>query len=213
MQVNRVVPEVEPLPAFPTFSLEVNAEEISRARVFGEPLRPLGEPTPAENRALAQAILAGLQTLDITERLAVFEGFLRDHPASPWRASLLGNLGVLYRRNGYFTRAEAALREAWALSKDGTAAEAKTIAVAALGELLDIYTRFGRIEPLDEMLAQAEGREIWGSPAERLREARMGSWILHNAHERAVPSGPRALGRIRSFLNVAAAPRRLNRSS
>jgi hypothetical protein len=181
-------------------------DEISHARVFGEPLAALGEPTLQENAALARAIETALQTLDISERLAIFEAFLSHHPSSVWRASLLGNLGVLYRRNGYFTRAETALQQAWALSKDGTSQDAKTVAVAALGELLEIYTRFGRIDPLDEMLAQAEGRQIWGSPAERLREARLGSWILHNAHFRAIPSGPRALGQIRAFLNPSAGP-------
>ena len=55
-QPNREVPNVEPPPLYPTFSLEPTDEEFFQARVFREPLLPMeGETNLRENRALADA--------------------------------------------------------------------------------------------------------------------------------------------------------------
>ena len=55
--VNRTVPTVTAPPSEPLFSATPTVEEIFRARIFGEPLVPMGEPSAEENRALAQALL------------------------------------------------------------------------------------------------------------------------------------------------------------
>jgi len=59
--VNKTAPKVDPPPATPKFSDRPTDAEIFRARVFAEPLVPIGASTAAEeNSALAQALLAFL---------------------------------------------------------------------------------------------------------------------------------------------------------
>src|SRR2546422_10768047 len=98
------------------FSDPPTDEEIFRARVFAEPLVPVGGSTSADqNRALAKALLAFLNRRN-NDELAVVEQVLADYPKSPWRASLLTDLGIVYRNTGYFSKALAAWEETWTLS-------------------------------------------------------------------------------------------------
>ena len=55
--VNRSVPKVTPPPLMPRFSLRPTQEELFQARVFGEPLTPVGgDPSPQQNAALARSL-------------------------------------------------------------------------------------------------------------------------------------------------------------
>src|SRR5690349_4978803 len=53
--VNRTVPDVSQHPDYPVFSSSPTAPEITRARVFQEPLLAIGDTTDVENSALASA--------------------------------------------------------------------------------------------------------------------------------------------------------------
>src|SRR5829696_8762934 len=56
---NRTLPKVSPPKTGLQFSASPTAQEIARARVFQEPLVPIGgEPNTEENAALADALLA-----------------------------------------------------------------------------------------------------------------------------------------------------------
>jgi len=144
VKVNRKVPAVRPVAAYPSFSAQPGPLEIFRARVFDEPLVPVGgSGTGEENQALAEAILSYLHGGD-SQDLASFEGFLRSHPRSVWCASLLTNLGVVYRRAGYFSKALAAWEEAWGRAKGESDAYGTAVADRAIGELLDLIIAEGR---------------------------------------------------------------------
>ena len=97
--------------AYPSFPALPTEGDILRARVFSEPLVPVGgETSVAENRALADAITRharGGQAGDVSS----YERFLGEHPDSAWRASLLANLGSVYRNEGRFQRAFSAWEE------------------------------------------------------------------------------------------------------
>src|SRR5262245_36829715 len=68
--VNRTVPQVHPPAAYPTFSMTPTSEEIFRARVFGEPLVPVGAaPSEEDNRAIAAALSEFLQAPSEKEQL------------------------------------------------------------------------------------------------------------------------------------------------
>ena len=59
--VNKTVPNVTPPPALPRLPAFPTDAELSRARVFGEPLVPVGgTTTPEQNAALARALEAYL---------------------------------------------------------------------------------------------------------------------------------------------------------
>src|SRR4051812_46916483 len=58
VKVNRTVPKVDPPKTGLQFSATPTTQEIFRARIFEEPLVPIdGEPTAADNAALAAALL------------------------------------------------------------------------------------------------------------------------------------------------------------
>jgi tetratricopeptide (TPR) repeat protein len=197
---NRKRPQVTPPPAFALFSETPSAEEFFRARVFGEPLVPVGgEPSVEENRALAKAIETFQRAGDI-EKTEPFEEFLRNYPSSPWRASLLGNVGGTYRQANRFTKAEKAYEQAWQLARSEEGRMASAVADKALADLLDLHMIFGRQEPIERLLAEAEGRDVQGGAVETLKFARWTVDGLTNAHEKAVPSGPVALERILKHL-------------
>src|SRR6266567_1080866 len=84
IKVNRTVPHVEPPKTTLEFSASPTAQEIFRARVFEEPLVPVGgEPNAAENAALAAA-LVGYSKRTGPDDFSSLTGFLETHPKSPW---------------------------------------------------------------------------------------------------------------------------------
>ena len=125
VKVNRIQPVVESAPLMPVFSPDPSDAEITRARVFEEPLVKVHspgvnaargvEPSPlpgrSENSSLARAITGYLQR-NQPEDVSSFTEFLNEYPQSSWRASLRTDLGVVYRRTGYFLRALEAWEEA-----------------------------------------------------------------------------------------------------
>jgi YD repeat-containing protein len=56
--------------------------------------------------------------------------------------------------------------------------------------------QFGHLEPLEAVLAQAEGRDLLGGAADHIRGARATAWGLRNKHEDALPSGPISVERL-----------------
>src|SRR4029453_10443168 len=61
VRVNRTIPKVTPIAAFPVFSKNPSDEDIIRARVFEEPLVPFATGNENENRALSAALLSYLK--------------------------------------------------------------------------------------------------------------------------------------------------------
>ena len=105
VRVNRTVPKVTPPVLEPAFGVNVTTEMISRARVFEEPLIPVGEPTADDNRALGQL----LQTIALA--VARSAGDAHRHLSSRTIRVRRGvrrcrpTAGVLYAREGYYSRA------------------------------------------------------------------------------------------------------------
>jgi RHS repeat-associated protein len=196
VKVNRRTPQPAPPPAYPVFSLVPTTKEIVGARVFGEPLLPVGaDPSFQENFVLATAITQWLRSGD-PENTRPFETFLTTHPTSVWRASVLANLGTFYKRHGYFTRAEARLVEAWEIARHATDANGRAVAEQVLVDLIELRCSFGRAAALQEVIDQVGSRPLYGVAAQYLERAKTSVWILTHAHEKALPSGPIALGQI-----------------
>jgi len=118
--VNRTIPPTVPAPGLPHFSSPPLDVEITRVRVFDEPLIPMGGPSDAtEDSELAGLIFETIQSKS-PESATKFEAFLSSHPDSRWNGSLLLGLGVVYRRTGYFMRALDSWERSWALLKNET---------------------------------------------------------------------------------------------
>lgn len=194
--VNRTFPKVASIPAFPVFSTNPKDEEIARARVFEEPLAPMGGVTSAgENRALASALLSYLKAGN-TEDLSPLEKFLNAYPQSPWRVSLMTNMGIVYRHTGYFSKALGAWGRAWELGKPETAAVPRALTDRALAEWAELNARLGRYEILEPLFREIETRNVGGSPGEKIRGAKQGLWLMTNRPQDAFRCGPMALDRI-----------------
>jgi RHS repeat-associated protein len=189
VHVNRTVPHVAAPALAPAFSGDPADAEFFRARIFVEPLVPVGRATtPDENRALARALLAYAQQKDlenVTGILAVFQSF----PASPWKASVMANVGTVFARTGRFTRALAAWEDAWRLAKDAPDPMGHAVADYALGERLDLLSKVGNVAAMSAAMAEIKDRDVRGSAGEKVDSARQTLWVLEHRHELATPSG------------------------
>jgi RHS repeat-associated protein len=193
---NRTVPKHEPpkaqfeLPANPT------PRDILRARVFEEPLVPVGgEPSAAENSDLA-ASLAGYARRSGPDDFSSLTHFLEQHPRSPWAASLLSGLGLEYYNTAHYSLALEAWKEAWSLTKGATDARGKAVGDRAAGELACMYARLGRMAELQALLKSVEGRVFMGPATEKITGGREGLWNMQHRPEISFRCGPMALQRI-----------------
>jgi hypothetical protein len=197
--VNRTVPAVVPPPAEPQFSPSPTTQEISRARVFPEPLVPIGgEPTTGENLVLAQALLAFHRSAGIAWQ-STLGPFLLEHPASPWRASLLANLGTVQLRAHAYSRALASWNEAWILARDVTEPRGRAVADGALAEWLTLAASLGQIEAAQARLAEIGERSITGSASGKVTAARETIALIARHPEKTIPCGPEALLALLAF--------------
>src|SRR5690348_5088703 len=82
--------------ALPALKLPANpsTEDLCRARLFEEPLVPIGGlPSADENAGLANA-LAQYSRRAAHDDYTTLTQFLTNHPTSPWSAALLTLLGL-----------------------------------------------------------------------------------------------------------------------
>lgn len=201
VKVNRTVPRVESPKVGLEFSARPTPQDFFRARVFEEPLVPVGgEPGAAENAALAAALLEYSKRSGPDDFSNLTE-FLEKYPQSPWRAALLTCLGLEYYNTAHYSVALEAWKEAWPLAKDATDAKGKAIADRAAGELAYMYARLGRMTELEALLKSVEGRVFIGSATEKIGGAREGLWNMENRPEISFRCGPMALERIKRSLN------------
>jgi RHS repeat-associated protein len=172
-------------------------EEISRARIFEEPLVPIGgEPSLAENAALTQALVGYAQRTG-PDDYSSLTTFLESHPQSAWRAALLVNLGIEYYNTARYSRALEAWRQAWELGQRAADGQGKALADRAAGELAYLYARLGRMNDLGALLGAAQGRVFVGRATELITGARESLWSMEHRPEVSFRCGPLALQSIK----------------
>lgn len=179
----------------PHFSSQPTDAEIFEAHVFPLALVPMGKTTVAENHVLAQTLVKYLKRSDPEDQSIILK-YLRENPGSPWKVSLLVNLGILWRENGYFLQALAAWKEAWQLSKNQTNYRTKALADRAFGEMAELYAWVGRYKTLKSLFAQVPHRVFIGGAQQMVSEARDGLWVLNNDPGAGFMCGPYALNQI-----------------
>jgi RHS repeat-associated protein len=172
------------------------AEDIFRARIFEEPLVPMGpEPTSRENASFVAALTAYAEGGDPDDFSALTE-FLDTNPQSPWNGALLTNLGLLYYRRGYYSRALQAWDSASTIAKTVTDPAQKPLADRAIGELAYLLAKLGRASELDDLLQSVEDRGFCGPATENIAGARAGLAEMRTRPEVSFRCGPLALHRI-----------------
>jgi YD repeat-containing protein len=200
--VNRSLPKFEPPRTTLEFSASPTEEEFLRARVFVEPLVPVGgKPTAEENSDLAAALL-GYAKRSGQDDFASLTDFLDKHPKSPWVAALLTGLGFEYYNTAHYSLAVDAWSQAWPRAKkDARDANGIAIADLAVSELAYMDARLGRTTELEALLKSLNGRVFRGSAAEKISGAREGLWIMQNRPQVAFRCGPLALHRIKHLVD------------
>ena len=172
--------------------------DIFRGQGFEEPLVPIGgKTTAAENSALQSAIAVYAKRRDRDDDSAI-KSFLSEHGKSPWRPALMTNLGLEYRKTGWFLKALNAWEEAWALGKSEKSAMGKILMDRAVGELTELNARLGRRERVEAILKEIQGRPLIGPATEKITAAREGVWMMQHEPGDAFKCGPFALAQIRA---------------
>jgi RHS repeat-associated protein len=185
------------------FSPNPTPEEIFRARVLEEPLVPIGpDPTPAENAALAAALLRYSER-SVSDDFSSLTAFLESYSNSPWKPALLTNLGLEYYHAGHYSKTLQAWAQAWELGKAATDPRGKAIRDRAGGELAYMHARLGQKRELKVFLRSVEDHAFSGPATEKITGAREGLWNMENRPEIAFRCGPYALHRIKLSLHPA----------
>lgn len=196
VKVNRTVPNVQPPSPNLSFSENPSDAEISKARVFSEPLiRACWESSADENKALAAALVA-FSNRTVSDDFSAIEQFIANYPKSPWRISLLVNLGIAQYKAGYFSKAMRTWEDAWAEGRTEPDPKMYNLANRALGELALMSARVGLSRRVEELIAESKWREIRGSTTELLTAAAEGLWLMNNKPEDALRCGPNAVEKL-----------------
>jgi RHS repeat-associated protein len=180
------------------FSSQPDKAEIFNARVFDEPLLPIGgEPSAEENKALANALSTYAARTNFDDPSS-FNNFLERFPNSTWSGSLLLHLGTEYYNNGHYSKALDSWERAWQDLKNTDDPKGKHQADRAAGELARMYSKLGRMAELDDLLASVSNRSFTGPGAELIHFAQQGLWLMHNRPDISFKCGPYALSSILS---------------
>lgn len=182
--------------AAPQISPRPTTQELSAAPVFDEALIPVGNPTPEENKDLAEALTA-YQHSGGTD-LSGLEIFLQQHPNSAWKPALLLNMALAWRNEGRFSQAISAFDTVWTLISTQSGYRIQAMADRALGELLQIYDWTGNYEKIQPLLAAAKGRNITGGATVMMDEARSELQDAKN-HTANFRCGPYALAKLLEY--------------
>jgi RHS repeat-associated protein len=182
------------------FSALPTDAELEGVSLFSERLVIIGQKTSSpENRALAAAITTYSQGKD-KENVTPLTTFLDQYPQSGWNASLLTNLGIIYRAHGYYSRALTAWKQAWTLAKNATAPDTHALADRAVAEYARLLSSLGRTEELQPLLKEVHGRKMYGLPATMMISAGEALAVMQKEPGISFKCGPYALGNIQAFL-------------
>lgn len=185
------------------FSKNPTDEEIFKVHFFEEPLVPVaGTEITGENADLVFA-LANFSQRKTDDDFSSILNFLESHPSTRWRGALLSDLGILYRRTGYYDEALRCWTIAWNILKPETEAKVKLLADKVLSELLLINAWVGRLGQVDSLLKQIDQRIIKGPSNERIANMKRASWLMKNRPEVSFMCGPYALNRLRLVSDTA----------
>lgn len=192
-QQQAVVPVVEP----------TNALQLSRHLSLPEPLSPIIDgPAADETTALAAAVTAWDKRTR-GDDFSALEGFVAGYPQSSWTPSVQLNLGLLYYRGGYFSRAISAFNASWQAARLGSATSSQTLASRAVAELAVMHARVGHMDELKALLEETKARTFRGNAKVQIDRAAEGLQAMENKPEVSFRCGPYALSNIAGLQNIA----------
>lgn len=150
-----------------------------RFQVFDEALVPFGKPGTAATRDLHHAISAYRKAANPLHTQAL-DRFLKRHPNSAWRISLLANEGLAFEHAGEFTRAIQRFQTAWDASRSIASGKQKALADQTLGELLYLHAAFGHQQAVKQLLGEIRHRALSGPAQVDKTLAQEGLWSMQH---------------------------------
>lgn len=184
-------------PSQSPFSKRPTLAELSRVLIFEEPLLYSRKPSSKEIQLLAQALGSYIAQGQL-EGLSTVQDYLKKHPSSPWRLSLLVNVGLMHRHVGNISEAIKAWEAAWAFGKTSQERNALALAHRALGELLEVNAGLGRQQMLESLIKEADTQELSGLITEKLSIARESLSYMKTSPDTAFRCGPVALSYVKA---------------
>lgn len=198
--INRTVPDVRPPSTELQFSSNPTDAEISRARIFNEPVISLGQgASSAENMDLAAALLAYRNRQDQDDASAI-ENFLQQYPDSSRSISLQVNLASHYRRTSQFSKALATWRQIWTSGRNITDVSGRQLVDQAVGDWASFLITLGRMDELKTLLQDIGDRDLHGAAAVEVSDARDALWQMEHFPKKTFKCGPYSLWRIQATL-------------
>lgn len=180
-----------------------NALQLSRHLSLPEPLSPIVDgPAADETSALAAAVTAWDKRTR-GDDFSALEAFVAGYPQSSWTPSVQLNLGLLYYRGGYFSRAISAFNASWQAARLGSATSAQTLASRAAAELAVMHARVGHMDELKALLEETKIRTFRGNAKVQIDRAAEGLQAMENKPEVSFRCGPYALSNIAGLQNIA----------
>jgi RHS repeat-associated protein len=175
--------------------------------VFLEPLIAFSTPRAGDETRLLAAIEtyrraaeAAAGDPDAWARVQPLEAYLAANPDSPWRVSLLTNIGLVYERLGYVQDALEAFAHAVELANKTPVPpdrmDAKGQLDGVLAEQLELHARLGHLERAQALLADPRIEALRGVAYVKATEARLVVQDMADDPAHAMRCGWVALGQL-----------------
>ncbi len=137
------------------------AQQISRKKVFAEPLIWVGSEQPSDTDS--EALLEALDTVRpprVQSGIAAVESFISTHANSPWIPSLHANLAAYHRETGRYSLALAHWQAAWSAVGSTSGENERRIGDFALASWLRLLASLGRQDEIRAILDQIGDRQL-----------------------------------------------------
>ncbi len=160
--------------------------------VFPEAVVAFRTYTPDEHVQLVKAVQQ-YRAMHDTMKLDALNHYLTEHPDSPWKGSLLTNMGVIYEQQHYFSKAVTAFAQARQAMLHPAKPDQQALADYALAEELRLYAALGKAKAIEPLLKEFHQRTLWGGAEEGRARAESAVWEIKHTPEQVLRCGLVAL--------------------
>lgn len=190
-------------------SNHTTTNRLDRYGIFSDPLIASRSTTYLEKQHLSDAIQAYRQQ---NNPLSIYPltHYLAEYPQSPWRTSLLANIGFMYEQQGYIDQAIDYYQQVQAIRKQPNQrfnqslplTTTQTLALnrqldKTTGNLLSLYAKLGKTTPLTTLLATLQHsnkqQTLTGAAQYQRDQARVALYQINKQPEQALRCGNIAL--------------------
>ncbi|MCG8600221.1 MAG: hypothetical protein MI807_08785 [Verrucomicrobiales bacterium] len=174
--------------------------EFERTHVLGNKLQasPNGTLTQQDATSLKTVLERYMEAggQSEVENVSLLEDFLETRGTSAFRASLLLEIGDIYRKHGYFLRAQRAWKDAWESTKSLPTEKGKRLSEEALKKYVDLTANLGMKDEIDTIVTELKDRKMEGLGAEARYRALRAQYFFNHQAEQNIFCGFTALNEV-----------------